>query len=303
MTMPIESIGTAAPLLMLTNHPLVANGVFTSPWYDRKQTVWVEQVRVLAESDQAGSFVIQESVSLTGDVSPHTNALGTVSVSANAYNDTGYVALTSGYNAFRVVYTVGAAAQTQFTLEMGAASPDIIPPGGTLAAGENHAGEVGGNLATLAASFTRPANTTAYAALSAVSNSTSAPTVLTFTGCGRKTGGSGYVVGALLRTDQSACTSAFKLHLFNVAPTAIDDGSAYTSLWANNSKYLGTLTLPAMSTEGSGSTAATSLDFSDRLPFVCAAGDTNLYGLLETVGGFTPASGQNFYAALAADRN
>src|SRR5262245_43124828 len=42
-----------------------------------------------------------------------------------------------------------------------------------IAAGENHLGEVGGRTVAITASYTRPADTTTYAAGDAVSNSTS----------------------------------------------------------------------------------------------------------------------------------
>jgi hypothetical protein len=170
-------------------------------------------------------------------------------------------------------------------------------------AGENHLGEVGGKLTTSTASFTRPADTTAYAAKDAVSNSTTAPTVLTFTGAGRAAGGTGYITGVRLTTDQSTNGAQFRLHLYAIAPTAINDNAAQTLLWADRAKRIGYIDIGPLVTEGAGSDAAGALNADIRLPYKCDTADTHLYGLLETLTAFTPASAQNFHIALALDQN
>lgn len=176
--------------------------------------------------------------------------------------------------------------------------------GGALGASETHLGEVGGRLAVVAASeLTRPANTTAYAALDAVSDSTTSPTVLTFSNAARVNVGSGYVVGARLMTDQAANVARFRLHLFHTSPTAINDNAAFTLLYANRATRVGVIDFPAMDDEGSGSTGAEARNVDVRLPFVCAAASDDLFGLLEVLDAFTPASGQKFYAELVIDQN
>lgn len=160
-----------------------------------------------------------------------------------------------------------------------------------------------GQIVVVSAAFTRPADTTAYAAQDAVADSTSAPTVRTFTAAARVNGGSGYIMKARLMTDQSTNTARLRLHLYNAAPTAINDNAPQTLLWANRAARVGVITFNALATEATGSTGAETLDIVDRLPFVCAGGDSNLYGLLETLDTFTPASGQNFYLELTIDQN
>ena len=162
--------------------------------------------------------------------------------------------------------------------------------------------DVGGRMSVATAFFTRPANTTAYDALDAVANSASAPTILTFSDVARAAGGSGYVVAMRLMTDQAANVAQFRLHLFHTAPTAINDNAAYTLLWANRANRVGYIDANCQ-TEGSGSTAANGLNAVVRLPFVCAAGSSALYGLLETRTVFTPASAQNFYIELFSELN
>lgn len=157
------------------------------------------------------------------------------------------------------------------------------------------------------ATKTRPADTNAYAAKDAISESTSVGTVWTFTDMARVVGGSGYIVKASILTDQTTNTEGFRLHLFNAAPTAINDNSPCTApLYANASSYVGTLQFPACVTEGTGATAAyassTPNTPSANLPMSFGTNaDANLYGILETPTGFTPASAQQFKIILAAE--
>jgi hypothetical protein len=158
------------------------------------------------------------------------------------------------------------------------------------------------------ATLTRPADTAAYAALDAVSNSTSAPVPLTFTDIAPVVGGnggSGYIVKARMMTDQATFTGRIRLHLYTASPTAINDNAAHTMLWANRANRIGSIDFPAAATEGSGSNAAFAIATPGTgniaLAFKCATGDQSLYGLVETRDIFTPASGQNFYFELTAD--
>lgn len=173
---------------------------------------------------------------------------------------------------------------------------------------ENHIGEVGGKLKGAAATFTRPADTTAYAAKDAVSNSTTSTTIMEFD-LARVTGGTGYIIKARLHTSQSTCTSRFRLWLFNVNnPTLAVDNAAYALKDADKTKSIGYIDFGACSTEGTGSDTALALATSSTgttmpLSFECATGDTKLYGLLETLDAFTPASAQTFWIRLTADCN
>ena len=171
----------------------------------------------------------------------------------------------------------------------------------SISASENFLGKIGGSTLASSATFSRPADTTAYLARDTISNSTSAPTILTFTNIARVSGGSGYLTKFRLMTNQSTNTSRFRLHLFHTAPTAINDNSPYTLLFANAGNRIGQIDFPAMSTEGTGSTASASLNMIDRLAFVLPG--TSVFGILETLDAFTPASAQNFYLELTAENN
>lgn len=154
----------------------------------------------------------------------------------------------------------------------------------------------------LTAPFARPDDTTAYAINDAVSDSTSAPTILTFANAARANGGSGYIVKAELCTDQAACVAAFRLHLFTTSVAPYNDNTAYTALYANRVSRVGYIDFPAVAQEGSGSTSAFAL-WLGQLLYVCDSASAALYGLLETKSVFTPASAQNFSIRLGLDRN
>lgn len=170
-------------------------------------------------------------------------------------------------------------------------------------ASESHLGEMGGRTITIGAEFTRPADTTAYAPKDAVSDSTSAPTVLTFTDLARINGGSGYMTKVRVVTNQSANNATFRLWLFNAAPTAINDNAAFTLLWTNRATRLGYIDIGPLSTEGTGSDSAEGQNDTARLAFVAGGATRHLYGLLESLSSFTPASAQQFRVELSAELN
>src|SRR3990172_3086494 len=89
------------------------------------------------------------------------------------------------------------------------------------------------NSTTLEASYTRPANTTAYTANDALSESTSAPTALTF-GTAANIRANGWLIGARCVDAVNAATlPQLRLFLFRVSPTAVNDNAAFTLTDAN----------------------------------------------------------------------
>lgn len=157
--------------------------------------------------------------------------------------------------------------------------------------------------------FTRPANTTAYAASDVVGPAVAA--VLEFTNMarlalaansGRLGGNSGYITQAALQTNKSTITAKHMLHLFNTAPAVIADNAANTRLWADTPGYIGFIEFPAMATGGSGSDKATAQkgmgNANMPIAYTCADEKKNLYGVLVTSEAYTPDSGQQYSVAL-----
>lgn len=171
----------------------------------------------------------------------------------------------------------------------------------SIAAGETHIGSVGGHIAVAADEFTRPADTNAYAAKDAVADSDSAPTALNFADVARANGGTGYITKAQLLTSQTTNTARYRLHLYTESITAVNDNAAQTVLYANRADYVGYVDFPAATTDGSDTAHSQNADV--RLPFFTESDDADLYGYLETLDAFTPASAQTYFISLTADQN
>jgi hypothetical protein len=158
-------------------------------------------------------------------------------------------------------------------------------------------------MVTVGVEITRPADATPHAALDVVADTTTGLRAMTFTNMATIVGGNGIITKVRVMTDQKACVARFRLHLFDTLPTAIADNSPYLLLYANKTTAESYIDMPAMATEdSSNSTAAVSTNYYTRLPYVCAAADRNLYGILETLDIFTPAISQLIYVQLTAEQ-
>ncbi len=159
---------------------------------------------------------------------------------------------------------------------------------------------VGGKSVQKSASFTRPADTTAYAANDAIADSTSAPTLLSFANCANGVGGQGYIVKTRLLTNQKTCTARFRLSFYHTAPSPVNDNAPKPMLYANKDKLIGSIDLDPCNTEDTTSDAAYALS-TTLLPYVCAAADTTIYCILTTLDAFTPASAQQFFLEITCE--
>lgn len=160
----------------------------------------------------------------------------------------------------------------------------------------------GGETVQVSTEFERPNDVVAYTAEDVVGPTPAA--VLTFAGAARLVGGSGYIVGARLMTDQAANTERFRLHLYDTAPAAIADNAAFTGpLYADRATYIGYVDFPALTAEGAGATAAHGQNSDIRLAFVAPAAATSIFGVLETLTAWTPAALQDFFVELTIEQN
>jgi hypothetical protein len=178
--------------------------------------------------------------------------------------------------------------------------------GGTvgLVAGEAHIGEVSGRTVLATASFTRPADTTAYALGDLVANSTTAGSVvqMQFT-VSRIAAGSGMIRRLRLRkTGTSISAAAFRLHLFNASVTTITNGDNGAFSVSNCANYMGKvdLTCDQVFTDGASGNAIPSVG--SEINFALASGQV-IYGLLEARGVYTPGSAEVFTLELEVLQN
>lgn len=151
--------------------------------------------------------------------------------------------------------------------------------------------DAGGAAFNASASFTRPNDTNAYTALDVLSDSTSAPTVLTFASIG-PTAGKVILTRATLEIDVSAIPSgmgAFRIHLYNASPTAINDNAAYDLPSGDRTKYLGFIEIPTPYDLGSTLWADTEAMFQPiRMEIQLVT--SSIYGIPQTVAGYTPTA-------------
>ncbi len=148
---------------------------------------------------------------------------------------------------------------------------------------------------TPSVSITRPADTTAYAAGDVIGTATSA--IHTLTPAGPSFGGAVLITNVTLELDIAsvpAGMTTFRLHLFNASPTAIADNAAFDLLSADRSKYLGFVDLPTPLDFGSTLWSETESQIYWSIRKQVTLVDANLYGVLQTVGGYTPASASVF---------
>ena len=150
----------------------------------------------------------------------------------------------------------------------------------------------------VSASFTRPANTTAYTAGDVVSNDATTTTPMPLT-CGDR----GVIVGARLETNKKSITPQVRINLLvEDDGTIAGDNAAHKEVYADVAKRIGYIDLTAMTTpaDTSNSDLSVSQNFAVRIPFV-NAGTLPIYAVLTAIDGFTPASGQGFTLTLLVE--
>lgn len=172
--------------------------------------------------------------------------------------------------------------------------------GTTLFDGTHSLGRVGGFNAIPSASFTRPADTTAYASGDLVANSVTAGSVtpMSFT-MSRVTG-----VGGMLRrvrvrkSGTSVANATFRVHIYTASPTMTNgDNGAWSSNQVAN--YVGSVdvTLDKVFTDGSSGYGAPLIG--NEINFTA---DT-CYIVLEARAAYTPGSAEVFTVDLELLRN
>ena len=145
-------------------------------------------------------------------------------------------------------------------------------------------------------SITRPANTTPYTALDVVGGDPATGEICTFT-TASNTGG--WIVGIKLATDDNTTGGDFIVRFFKTEPTVVTDNSAFAfgTGFEYTESYMGSVTLTLAAINGSESGGE---DTSLRIPY---GSEGNIFALIETVDGFTPASASVWSMSLVFENN
>lgn len=154
------------------------------------------------------------------------------------------------------------------------------------------ASQVGGWSLVAPASYTRPANTTAYSAGKVLANSTTAAAALQFNVARPSGGGSGLITTAFLIDESNPGTAGqFELWLFNATLSAIvNDTGTWTLADADAQKLVGII--PFGTTTYAAGTAALIYQPMLNAPIPFAAVDgLHLYGQCVVRNAYTPSSG------------
>lgn len=151
--------------------------------------------------------------------------------------------------------------------------------------------------ATVSANFTRPADTTAYASGDLMANSTTAGSVvpMTFKDVVRSPGAHAQLRRVRVYTSSTSVTNAaFRVHLYDAASITCANGD--NAAWSTNraSGYLGSVdvTVDKAMTDGACGAATAEINFSPALT------TTNILGLMEARGAYTPTSAGVFNVVL-----
>lgn len=151
----------------------------------------------------------------------------------------------------------------------------------------------------IAATFTRANDAAAYAGFEVVGSPDSSllffsPNAVDVPGAGAK------VVGGSIQYSPATVPSDFRLHLYGgLIPDQADNGQ-FQHLFDNRDKYLGPLLFTPFGDEGISANTVCLTTY-DTLAFACNPYSSAVYGLLESVNGFVPQPGQNFYVELMLD--
>jgi len=151
--------------------------------------------------------------------------------------------------------------------------------------------------------LTRPADTTAYTAKDAVTNSTSAPTPLTFSSCARFNGGTVKLLSAVFESTAAPAATPpnFDLLLFDISPTATNDNAAFAPSDADMDNCLAVIAFVGQYpfyTDGSNNWLSHWQAPNAGVLIKCASADTALYGLLRIGNSYTPISAELFTITL-----
>lgn len=162
-----------------------------------------------------------------------------------------------------------------------------------------HIGNVGKSLAKVEVQLTRPADTNAYADGDVVSDSTSSPNMITFANVAAENAATGFIRRFRMSSaNASAVTETFTIHFYTSDLGGQNDNVAFVFDETNLEDYIGSIDITLA--DLGGKAVFQSLP---NLPFICAAGDDNLYAILEITGAYTPTSAEVFTFEVLVERN
>lgn len=153
-----------------------------------------------------------------------------------------------------------------------------------------------GNIIASETSFTRPSDTTTYAAGDAVNNSTSAPTVLTFANIARLSGLGGVIESAtMILSTRATLAGVFELWLFDTTVTMTNDNTAWGISDANLNTAIGCINF-SVRVDGDASSNCVYQATNIGIAYKCTT--TSLFGVLVARNAYVPGNAEVFTIRL-----
>ena len=161
----------------------------------------------------------------------------------------------------------------------------------------------GGTTVLSSGSFARPNDANAYAAGDVITDSTSVPTVITFSGCARVNNGSGIIIGAQCIDSANQSTKpTLELWLFDTTFTPDNDNAVFTPTDGELATLVGiiqfNLWFVGDATAGAGGNCVSLGALTEPMAFVTGASSTSLFGILVVRNAYTPVAQEQFTIRL-----
>jgi hypothetical protein len=150
----------------------------------------------------------------------------------------------------------------------------------------------------VSATFTRPADTNAYAAGDIVSNNTSGGAAIRFSGAGFPSAPVRILRATLWKSTNVVTSANFSLVLYNQDPGVQNDNAAYAETFANRSKVVAIIPFTIMLAYGSNVAQVDFLPPSGEMDAVLGDGQSSLWGVLVATAAYTPGSADQFAVEL-----
>ena len=153
------------------------------------------------------------------------------------------------------------------------------------------------------ASFTRPSDTTAYAAGDVICNSTSAPVIMTFNVAAKELGSVGIIQQATLINSASVATKPdLELWLFDTTVVMDNDNAVFTPTDAEMLTLIGIIPFPTgdfkVGTATAGADGNSACDVKNVGMVFNTKTNNEIYGILVVRNAYIPVSAESFAIRL-----
>lgn len=152
-------------------------------------------------------------------------------------------------------------------------------------------------------SFTRPADTTTYGPADLVANSTTAASVSPLTWGINHFGKGGFMIRAarLYKSSATVTAASFKIHLFNATPGTPTNGDNGALGVASAADFLDSIAIDLSTGAFVGTGGVAKRSAATAIGVWLPQGSNKVFGLLEAVGAYAPASGETFRVTLECE--